>query len=1214
MKAWGMGRWGVLLAVLLLLVSGAVLPLGAQAQGTRIFGEVHDCGNFDPVGATVILVDAHAQFSNRTYVTDPDDGFFDFPDPNPGYYSLVVQPTDFTHFRVEDGPFRFDGTAIVRKPLCADKMPDDDRLLNLTVVDAAPQSASESVTFQEFLRGPENVTDPTDRDYDPLSFYVALDTRPLAWESETLWWNDSDTLLGGERLVRNVDYRYTPQEAYAGTIYILNATVQTRLENTVRPAPDKGWLEIRYSNASESSKLAHPQVANAGFTKNGSPLLPPTLWSTLTLNNDTGELKIVASDWRFGARGDTLRATYAWSGVIEGAKVTPRFPARDQEIAGPLFTDRNGKATVGVWQGGTFNVTVEAATYQPAVWTFGPITQNVTQVIPLQKGWTVRVQVTAAEDGQPLSADGLTGALISNDATVNRSIRVLAPRVTNNQILFYAYDGAWTLVTDANGRTANVTTVTVSGGNVPPIQVALSMSPEELLVTEVAFKGRTDWGNLTVWRNLTLLPDSVFPGVGFESLRNLRWQLDLRFGNGNGAFDSAERDAFAAYLLSAGPFYTVTDDFFTVNGETYISVDGSYSVQVNDPGAGQNLTVVAWADFKLSGTAKSIPAEKPKYYVNVTTFADASTPSYGNQSVLVRLPRTYEMTSRSTTGNVTTRNFVNVTVDPGVDTVNRNPRVNMIVEHSLTGVARAEVEGPAGNVSVREADQDEYLAWVRNDTGIVFSANKTTDRQNVAINAKDANFTWLFRKDNNTAIPPAGIVYGIWTTFTFPSEGDYTVQLNVTQVNPDNRTYRWINITVDNVDPTAAFKTNKTGSTVNPTELTVNEDQFITFNGGDSTDILWTNATLSPEGKIAEWRWDFDGDGIVDRTGQITSWNYSKPGLYSMNLTVLDFVGHKSANRTLNVTVNDVTAPQINFVVLDPTNEWREVTTLTEGRLYFFNASKTTDNSLNETGDNVNLTYRWRWGDGSLNGTESGTRGELNVTHSWAMWGDYKLEITVWDASNKNTTLTRSPFTIQANTSAHPNVQIRSTPTLTTSPTSPEEGAELTFTFNITNLKGSADATNLKAMIAIRERNQDSNQTGFTVTYLFNGAVVTTPVLEPDENLTVKIVWHAPNKVGNHSLRITVWDGDEPQPWIDGGNRQDTSLLVKEAGWKFWAIVGAFLFVIFGLPIIYYVVRKVRAGEWQLRRKREEGEDEDEEEEEEDEEEEEEERGGKKRL
>jgi len=63
MKQWGLGRWGALLAVLTLLVSAGVLvPLGAQAQGKKVWGLVTDCANTNPVGATVTLADGRLHY------------------------------------------------------------------------------------------------------------------------------------------------------------------------------------------------------------------------------------------------------------------------------------------------------------------------------------------------------------------------------------------------------------------------------------------------------------------------------------------------------------------------------------------------------------------------------------------------------------------------------------------------------------------------------------------------------------------------------------------------------------------------------------------------------------------------------------------------------------------------------------------------------------------------------------------------------------------------------------------------------------------------------------------------------------------------------------------------------------------------------------------------------------------------------------------------
>src|SRR2546428_13387583 len=95
----------------------------------------------------------------------------------------------------------------------------------------------------------------------------------------------------------------------------------------------------------------------------------------------------------------------------------------------------------------------------------------------------------------------------------------------------------------ANGRKAHVRTAVVSGANLPPYSITLQRSPPEQLATQVQFAGPADWNNLTVSWSWTLLQDSVFPGIGFSNIRDLRRQLDLKLGYGAGIFAALERTA-----------------------------------------------------------------------------------------------------------------------------------------------------------------------------------------------------------------------------------------------------------------------------------------------------------------------------------------------------------------------------------------------------------------------------------------------------------------------------------------------------------------------------------------------------------------------------------------------------------------------------------------------------------------------------------------------
>jgi len=1192
MKSWGLSKGTALVMVLAILASAViVLPQGAEAQGKNIWGVVYDCSSNNPVGARVTLADAHAQISPVLATATSATGFYIFRDPKPSYYTVQVQPDGFTHFTAESAVFRFDGLTSVQRDICVDAMPTANRWLNITVVDAQPAAiASEPITFIEFSRGPENATQPSRVRFDRPSGILTLDTKPLKDGSAELEWVDLANPLGLP-LVRNTDFSYNQTQAFNGQIQITNPTVWTELNNTIGGGAPKGWLTAVYTNVSQSSSLVNGQITSVLFKKNGVPM--PDYTPTLEFNAETGDIRIIGN-WTFGL--DSLTADYSWRGAIDLASVTVIFTGRPEPepVSATLRTNPAGKAFARVWDG-AFDLKV-AATGYPLVVPAQTVAGDTSVTILLSKGWNVRVLATDG-DNPILASDGLTGVLVN--PTANREIRVLPGAVQDNQVSFSVPNGNYLLFVDANGKRAFTQPVTVNNANVTPITAVLSPAWDEVVRTDVVFNNN-DWNTITVYRNLTLLEDSVFAGIPYENLRSLRWQIDFEFGavfDGNIADALPGPNGFNQHLLDAGPKYVVTDEFFQVNSKTYKSNGATFTATASE--SGTNVTIRTTAQYTLVDPSKPIDLDKPKYYVNVTTFPDKNETVYQNYTYFVHLPAKYEMTSRTLQGDVVTRDFVVVEADPAVAT--GTPKANLIVEKSLTGVARAEVEGPAGQVSVRDADQAKYKAWVANNTAIIFSANKTTDRLNVAVNAKDATFTWRFT--NGSIANDDGT--GIWTTFNYTTNGgEWTVNLTVTQVNPTNVTWRDITVVVDNLDPFANFKTNKTGDTVNPTAHTLNEDQDIRFLGADSTDNLYGTVA----GEVSEWSWDFDSDGTVDKFGKTTNWTYSKPGTYTMTLFVKDFVGHRSANRTMVFTVLDVTPPSPDFVILDQ-ETWREATQLTEGITYVFNASRTTDNSLNSTDDNVNLTYLWKWGDGTSDeGPCLGASADcLNTTKAYAKYGtDYKLTLNVTDAAGKVGTLTRT-IVVAANATAHPDISIMAG-TFKASTSNPEEGAQVTFTLNITNAKGKETAQNLKAVLAIVERGVDRNQTGVTVEFLENGTVSTT--LAAEEILTVRLTWNAPAKVGNHSLKITVYDEDEPTSWVNNANSQTASLLVREAGWKFWALVGFFLFLIIGVPLILYVRRKFKAGEWELRRKREEKDEEEDEEEEEDEDE----GKGKKRL
>jgi len=108
-------------------------------------------------------------------------------------------------------------------------------------------------------------------------------------------------------------------------------------------------------------------------------------------------------------------------------------------------------------------------------------------------------------------------------------------------------------------------------------------------------------------------------------------------------------------------------------------------------------------------------------------------------------------------------------------------------------------------------------------------------------------------------------------THVYTAVGPYTVNLTVTDSEGLNDTESK-QITVLQ-EPTAIF-------TFEPKSLLIGET--VAFNA---------SASYDEDGYIVSWKWDFDGDDIIDATGEVIEYAYTSAGTYSITLTVTDNQG-----------------------------------------------------------------------------------------------------------------------------------------------------------------------------------------------------------------------------------------------------------------------------------------------------------------------------------
>ncbi len=848
-----------------------------------------------------------------------------------------------------------------------------------------------------------------------------------------------------------------------------------------------------------------------------------------------------------------------------------------------------GNASIGLWSD-TFVVQVNATG-------FGIYIQKMTLsaagtvTIPMTVQFTV-VGHARNPQGQFLSA-GLTATLYNLVVPKSNSSKLISAVVSGSLYTFYAPAGTYRMVVAANGYTAFHTDLPLSGTPTTVSQDAvLSPSPQELYTTTVLF-GRQDWNNITILRNWTLNPDSSVPGLSPAGFRDLREQINYTFGSGlgDGVVSANDILAFTAWLHANGPAFVTTDTFMLLNLKSYNSSATNFTVSVSPtlPIAGAKVWINTSTTYQVKSTAW-ITYGQPKYFLNLTLFPSTNTAVYHNETYVVQLPRAYEMESDTVVpaGSVLVFNYTRITLQPGV--VAGTPVVRMILQKSLNGTARAQLTDPVGSFYVVNSTYQNYQAYLAENVTMTFSGAQSTDPVG---DITKANFTWEFQANVNPSIKG----WGITSKYKYTATGQFTVNVTVVQAG-GNVTYRNVTIWVDGYKPIANFKTNYTGtgSAIGAT-LRINASTTVKFDASLSTDLAYpgkSGVILNPG-----FKWVFDNTSIPTSTGRNVSWTFAKAGWFVVKLNVTDAVGQTGlVNATMIVVVNDTEPPLPGFTILDPTNGYAPVTTMTEGRIYAFNASKTTD----DYNTYMELNYSWTIPGPLLaaNGTplagNSHAFNGWNITFGWSAWNlSYAVNLTVKDrgfGSGKPNSATKTfNESVQIDVKQHPDLFIN-LGTVKYSSTSPESGQSITITLNVSDKANRAAASQL--WVSVSESGSsliDKATVGNGWAFVDkNGNPISNSSIPSGGTSTIRITVTVAGQ-GNKTISVCVADAKEPYTWITSENCASQAINVLQPAWVTYAIVGAIVAVFLVVIGAMYYRRKVKAGEWQprLRRSKEEG-------------------------
>jgi PKD repeat protein len=226
---------------------------------------------------------------------------------------------------------------------------------------------------------------------------------------------------------------------------------------------------------------------------------------------------------------------------------------------------------------------------------------------------------------------------------------------------------------------------------------------------------------------------------------------------------------------------------------------------------------------------------------------------------------------------------------------NRSKTFQIAIQ-TLSAEFNRDIVTDGGPISTTEFDLDSNRATY---PVTIHANNKLTPDELLDIFVNNGPFTAKYIAEGNEGVTDFDEIGLVNVTdsdqstvdFREIDSGDYNFSFVGTDTTPEASDN--INVQPEsefNIDPTATF-------TYEPEYP--EPDQPVAFNANESDDI---------DGNIVKYRWDFNGDGIIDKTGVKPSYTYDTNGFYEVSLTTVDNDGGtSSATHLIEVAVENQT-------------------------------------------------------------------------------------------------------------------------------------------------------------------------------------------------------------------------------------------------------------------------------------------------------------------
>jgi len=759
------------------------------------------------------------------------------------------------------------------------------------------------------------------------------------------------------------------------------------------------------------------------------------------------------------------------------------------------------------------------------------------------------MSVTAfIKDASGTPASNVVAYLINTDNSVPQITRVL--KSVGGWMSFDAYPGTFTLVVDAAGDSAYVTSVTVTTGPIDLVEIKLTPQTQRTEWVNMTFGA--DFNSFSLSANTVWSYDDAYPGLFYNDMGSLRAQVDLTMGDGNGNLDAPEIGVFFNKLNNMyTPQYVSTFGLLDVNGTVFANATTVTSFVMDlAPGPVTETDGVNYS-YNCQYTSHSpIYVGADIYTADVVARYDSSSVDYNYTIALVN---GYELVDNSSTTQVLVSGYPVVTIDPKLVAAGGQESVAMTFQKSAKPVAIAAVDvvGTAYAYAVKDSGGNITRYIVAVNQSVTLTSSESEDP-----NGNPLTYTWDFGDGS-----PVNVTRETSVVHNYTSAASRIANLTVTDV-VGKVDWSDVSITCDDLAPTPVIQVKDKVVNTTDNSIAINQRENVYFNGTDSLDDAVTAGENPPLGVIdhVEFEWgDGNISGPVSWTAddQNKSHAWERSGTYTVVLNVTDVVGHWK-NTTMLVKVNDTEAPHISLVVKNATYG----TTLVENKTLVFDANGTYDN-VNALTD---LSFSWDFGDGkwlNLTGAEIG----WNVTHNYTRTGQINVRLNVTDKSNNSNVEVRLITVVSG---PRPSMTIDE---ITYDPGTFTEGKTGYIVVNMTN-KGSRNATNIQVSFYIVEADGSQKLIGTSTTVTIDGTEVS--VVEPGQTVQVRFAYSPGNK-GTYTIRVNVTSADQ----LRTNSKNGPQLTVEQAAWKQIALWGGVAAVIILVPLLLYL-----RGRWSKREKK----------------------------